>query len=240
MLENHHVNIFNMNRGKKMSDQASSSAAATPEWHITGEWLDVCSCNSPCPCTYAQPPTGNHCEVLWAYRINEGHYGTTPMAGLRIVLLANFTGNLWDGAQLAAGIFLDASANEAQRAALVAIFTGQVGGWMAEFVPQKVREVRGVEFADITVDISDTLERWYVSVDDRVEASGRPMYGPTSDTTKLLQSYNPPGSEVGPTDAPVTWGKSVAGRWKAFGFDQNIPAGQASKHIPFDWHGPDA
>ncbi|MBV8625489.1 MAG: DUF1326 domain-containing protein [Herbaspirillum sp.] len=222
-----------------MSDQVSAVPATTPDWHIAGEWLDVCSCNSPCPCTYAQPPTGNHCEVLWAYRINSGHYGGTPMAGLRIVLLANFTGNLWNGAQLDAGIFLDARADEIQRDALVKIFTGQVGGWMAEFVPAKVRDLRAVEFADITVDIESTLERWRVTVDDRVEASGMPLYGPTSDTTRLMQSFNPPGSEVGPTDAPVTWGKSVAGRWKAFGFDQNIPAGQASKHIPFDWHGPD-
>lgn len=81
------------------------ATVATPEWRIAGEWLDVCSCNSPCPCTFAQPPTGNHCEVLWAYRINEGHYGPTPMAGLKVVLLANFTGNLWDGAWLDAGVF---------------------------------------------------------------------------------------------------------------------------------------
>jgi hypothetical protein len=38
----------------------------------------------------------------------------------------------------------------------------------------------------------------------------------------------------------VTWGTSIAGQWKAFGFDQNIPHGQASKHIPFDWSGPEA
>ncbi|EJF71731.1 hypothetical protein A462_11795 [Pseudomonas sp. Ag1] len=162
------------------------------------------------------------------------------MAGLKVVLLANFTGNLWDGAWLDAGVFLDAAADDAQRAALAAIFTGQAGGWMTQFVPTHVRELRGVEFAKISVDIESTLEHWRVTVDDKVEASGQAMKGPTSDPTKLLQSFNPPGSEVGPTDAAVTWGKSVAGRWKAFGFDQNIPAGQASKHIPFDWHGPDA
>ncbi|MFK3796397.1 MULTISPECIES: DUF1326 domain-containing protein [unclassified Pseudomonas] len=222
-----------------MSDSVPQKASIPP-WRIAGEWLDVCSCNSPCPCTYAQPPTGNHCEVLWAYRINEGHFGETPMAGLKVVLLANFTGNLWDGAWLDCGFFFDATGDEAQRAAMVAIFTGQVGGWMTQFVPTHVRDVRGVEFADISVDIESTLEHWRVTVEDKVEASGKAMSGPTSDPSKRLQSYNPPGSEVGPTSAPVTWGKSVAGRWKAFGFDQNIPAGQASKHIPFDWQGPDA
>ena len=222
-----------------MSDQASASENVIPEWRIAGDWLDVCSCNSPCPCTYAQPPTGNHCEVLWAYRITEGDYGGISLAGLKVVLLANFTGNLWDGAWLDCGFFFDAEANEQQRDAMVKIFTGQAGGWMTQFVPTHVKEVRGVEFANISVNVESTLERWDVKVEDKVEVSGKAMYGPTSDRSKLLQSFNPPGSEVGPTDAAVTWGKSVAGRWNAFGFDQNIPAGQASKHIPFDWHGPD-
>lgn len=223
-----------------MSEQTSVGTQAVPDWQIAGEWFDVCSCNTPCPCTYAQPPTGNHCEVLWAYRINEGHYGETPMAGLKVVLLASFDGNLWDGGQLDTGVFLDAAADDNQRAALGAIFTGQAGGWMTQFVPTHVRSLRGVEFADIAVEVDSKLEHWSVKVPDKIDASGVPlMGGPTADPNKLLQSYNPPGSEVGPTNDPVTWGKSVSGRWNAFGFDQNIPAGQASKHIPFKWHGPD-
>lgn len=67
-----------------MTDQISSPAI--PEWHIKGDWFDECTCNAPCPCTFAQPPTGNHCEVLWAYRITQGHYGKTPMAGLTLEL----------------------------------------------------------------------------------------------------------------------------------------------------------
>jgi len=216
-----------------------ATASGGIEWHIAGEWFDVCSCNSPCPCTFAQPPTNNHCEVLWAYRINSGHYGGTPMAGLHVVLLAGFDGNLWGGAMLDCGFFFDARANEIQRAALVNIFTGKAGSWMSQFVPTHVRQVNGVEFADIAVEIDSKLERWSVKIDDRVDASGTPMYGPTSDQSKLLQSFNPPGSEVGPTTAPVTWGTGMGGRWTAFGFEQNIPAGQASKHIPFDWHGTD-
>jgi len=218
-----------------MTEEASN----IPEWHISGDWFDVCSCNSPCPCTFAQPPTGNHCEVLWAYRIKEGHYGDAPMEGLFVVLLSAFDGNLWGDTKIDCGFFFDARADEAQRNALVTIFTGQAGSWMSQFVPAHVKGVNGIEFADIEVKIGDKLEQWSVRVGDRVDASGGPMSGPTSDPTKLLQSFNPPGSEIGPTEAPVTWGKNVTGRWSAFGFEADIPAGQASKHIPFDWHGPD-
>jgi hypothetical protein len=223
-----------------MTNKTSEKVDATPAWRIAGEWFDVCTCNNPCPCTFAQAPTGNHCEVMWAYRINDGHYGTTPMAGLNVVLLSNFDGNLWEGGQLDTGVFLDAAGDEDQRAALAAIFTGQAGGWMTQFVPTHVREVKGVEFAEIKVEIDKSLERWSVKVPGKVDASGVPLHGGTSDPTKHVQSYNPPGSEVGPTEAPVTWGKAVESNWDAFGFDQHIPAGQASKHIPFDWHGPDS
>ena len=136
-------------------------------------------------------------------------------------------------------MFFDAAGNDDQRQALVAIFTGKAGSWMTQFMPS-VREVKGVEFADILVEVESSLEHWNVTVADKVDASGVALTGPTADPMKRVQSFNPPGSEVGPTKAAVTWGKAAASRWKAFGsFDVNIPAGQSSKHIPFDWSGPD-
>ncbi|MFD0985748.1 DUF1326 domain-containing protein [Methyloligella solikamskensis] len=215
------------------------ASATIPEWRISGEWFDVCSCNAPCPCTMAQAPTYDQCDFLFAYRINEGFYGSTAMKGLKVVMLANLEGNVWDGGPVKACVFFDASADDAQKEALEAIFTGKAGGWMKQFIPA-VREVTGVEFAEIAVEIDSDLERWKVSIPGKVEASGEALTGPTADPSKRVQTFNPPGSEVGPTDGPVTWGKSLVGKWNAFGFDQNIPAGQNSKHIPFEWHGPDA
>lgn len=222
-----------------MTDQSSSDQATIPAWRVAGDWFDVCSCNVPCPCTFAQAPTGNQCEALFAYKINEGHYGDTRMDGLKVVMLASLTGNVWDGAKFDACVFFDASADASQKEALRAIFTGQAGGWMKQFMPA-VREVKGVEFADISIEVDRDLEHWQVSIPEKVEASGVALTGPTADPAKRVQTFNAPGNEIGPTDAAVTWGKNVAGRWQAFGFDQDIPAGRSSKHIPFDWHGPDA
>lgn len=209
-----------------------------PQWAVRGDWFDVCSCTVPCPCTFAQAPTGNACEVLFAYRISEGHFGPVRLDGLRVVMLASLVGNVWEGSRLDACVFFDAAGDAAQRQALELIFTGRAGGWMKQFMPV-VRTVRGVAFADIDIDIDDALERWSVSIPDAVEASGIALTGPTADPGRRVQTFNPPGSEVGPTDAAVTWGKSVVGHWDAFGFTQDIPAGRNSKHIPFGWSGPD-
>ncbi len=221
-----------------MDEAVLKQGRGTGGWRIVGDWFDVCSCNVPCPCTFAQPPTGETCDVIFAYRIRTGHYDEISLAGLNVVLVATLTGNSWEGGGLDAGVFFDASANADQREALELIFTGQVGGWMGSYVPTALGGLRGIETADISIEIDDSLERWRVEIPEVLRAAGEALTGPTADPTRRVQTLNPPGSEVGPTTAAVTWGKSVEGRWRAFGFSQDIPRGQNSKHIPFEWSGP--
>ncbi len=51
--------------------------------------------NIACPCEFAQAPTDNKCEGVLAYRINEGTFGDTDMAGLNVVAIIRFAGDLW-------------------------------------------------------------------------------------------------------------------------------------------------
>ena len=53
-----------------------------------------------------------------------------------------------------------------------------------------------------------------------------------------MQTINPPGGEVGPGGAS-TWGKSLADEADAMGFKWGRK-GRSSKHIPFEWSGPQA
>jgi hypothetical protein len=54
---------------------------------------------------------------------------------------------------------------------------------------------------------------------------------------KLVQTINPPGSEVGPGTV-ATWGVASVDRADAMGFSFDWP-GRSSKHIAFAWSGPD-
>jgi hypothetical protein len=36
--------------------------AEIPQWHVAGDWFDVCSCDIACPCIFGQPPTNNLCR----------------------------------------------------------------------------------------------------------------------------------------------------------------------------------
>ena len=46
-----------------------------PNWQITGDWFDNCSCAVACPCTFAQAPDNGVCESVLFWHIRRGHYG---------------------------------------------------------------------------------------------------------------------------------------------------------------------
>jgi hypothetical protein len=39
------------------------AATDVPQWHVAGDWFDVCRCDIPCPCEFAQAPTDNWCQA---------------------------------------------------------------------------------------------------------------------------------------------------------------------------------
>src|SRR6266566_2678532 len=67
------------------------------QWHLAGDWFDVCKCAIPCPCTFAQAPTYGDCDGILAWHIREGHYGDARLDGLNVVGLGSFEGNVWAG-----------------------------------------------------------------------------------------------------------------------------------------------
>jgi hypothetical protein len=143
------------------------AASDVPQWHAAGDWFDVCRCDIPCPCEFAQPPTDNWCQGVLTWHIREGHYGDVTLDGLNLVALGYFEGNIWAGeAAVALGLFIDERADERQREALQMIFGGQVGGWPAQFA-ELVGEMRGVEFVPIEVEVADDLAYWRAEIPGR-------------------------------------------------------------------------
>lgn len=175
-----------------------------PRWNLSGDWFDVCKCNIPCPCTFAQSPSYGDCEGVLAYHINKGQYGEITLDGLNVLALADFRGNIWSGNTKAnIAVFFDEKAKEEQRDALNMIFTGKAGGFMAEFA-KLIGEVRGVKFAPIKFEIAENLAYWSAEIPGKVIAKGEALGGPMTPPGKRVQTVNPPGSEVGPGTV-ATW-----------------------------------
>ncbi len=212
--------------------------ADIPSWAVKGDWFDTCNCSIPCPCTFAQAPTSGDCEGILAWHIRSGHYGDVRLDGLSVMALGTFEGNIWEGKTKATmGLFLDERADDRQRDALQMIFGGRAGGWPGVFA-NFIGEVRGVEFAPITFHVDEDLGSWRAEIPGKLLSSAEALGGPTTLPGQRVQVHNPGGAETGP-GAIATYGKSTADKAEGFGFKWNR-SGRSSKHIRFDWSGPDS
>ena len=99
-------------------------------WRIEGEYFESCNCEVLCPCllSHAQArPTEGHCDVVLATHITRGECDGVDLSGLNAVQALTTPGPMAQGNGTLA-VYVDARANDAQRAALEAIFTGVAGG----------------------------------------------------------------------------------------------------------------
>jgi hypothetical protein len=223
--------------GLACGEDEAMKDGAVQQWQLVGQWFDACKCSVPCPCSFAQPPTSGDCEGVLLWHIDEGRYGGTSLNALNVVMLGSFVGNIWaEHTDSYAAIFMDATADEEQLAALQMIFGGRAGGWPAMFVEMSASELRGVEVAPIHAWIAEDLSAWSVEVPGRAAATVQALSGPTTPQGARVQSHNLPGAEVGPGQV-ATWGVATSYRADAFGFTFERSGG-SSKHFGFNWSGP--
>ena len=99
-------------------------------WRIEGDYFESCNCDLLCPCllSHAQArPTQGHCDVVLAAHIEKGSYGSVDLSGLNAVQALTTPAEMSKGGGTLA-VYVDRRANQMQRAALEAIFTGNAGG----------------------------------------------------------------------------------------------------------------
>lgn len=130
-------------------------ASAATNWQFAGDYFENCNCNVVCPClmsTQAQltvvPPNGGVCDVAFGFHIDQGNFGGTQLDGLNVAMMAHTPGPMASGNWTVA-LYLDERADDQQREALQAIFTGAAGGMMGNFAPL-IGNVLGVKSAPIS------------------------------------------------------------------------------------------
>ena len=100
-------------------------------WRIKGQLVETCSCNMLCPCWFGVPelavPDQGWCAMAFLFRIEEGHADGVDLTACAVVVGLDFPGNPYHGNGVAR-LYVDQSASPAQRRALEALFSGQMGG----------------------------------------------------------------------------------------------------------------
>ena len=129
-------------------------ASTQTRWQIAGDYFENCNCDVVCPCLFSpnapltSQPTAGACEVAFGFHIDQGSYGGATLDGLNVAMAVRTPGPMAEG-NWSAALYLDERADEQQRQALQAIFTGSVGGPPAALAPL-ISTVLGVKTVPIT------------------------------------------------------------------------------------------
>src|SRR3954463_13015770 len=124
------------------------AATSNPKWSVEADYIQACNCDYGCPCEFAAPPTRGNCEGIFAWRISSGRFGDVSLDGLGLAGAARWPKAIHEGNGTAIA-FVDVKASQAQRDALLTIFSGKAGGLPFEILVTtftKVLEPRFVPF----------------------------------------------------------------------------------------------
>ena len=154
-------------------------------YSLEGTLIEACSCNVNCPCWIGEDPDLGECFAIVANGIERGRIRDLDVSGLNLVLVCHIPGNVLAGNwQIVA--LVDEKGTEEQREALLAAFTGQLGGPLGDLWTALIGEVKGVEFVPIAHEVvggSGSLR-----IPDLVETDMEPYRGPDGSVTTLQNS----------------------------------------------------
>lgn len=125
----------------------------TMSYQLEGRLLEVCDCEVLCPCWIGEDPDNGTCEAALAYHVDKGIVEGVDISARTLALIAYIPGNVLQGSWKVA-VFVDDGATEEQQEALLNVFTGKLGGPLAD-IAQLIGEVVSVERAPITFTVEE-------------------------------------------------------------------------------------
>ena len=153
-------------------------------YSLEGTLLEVCNCNVLCPCWIGEDPDNGTCDTVVAYHFDKGAVDGVDVSGHTLALLAHVPGNILKGNWKVA-VYIDDKASEAQKQAIVDVWTGKKGGPVADLAGL-VGEVVAVEQAPISFKLHEG--KGSVQIGDVVDMEMEPFRGPTGAVTTLNES----------------------------------------------------
>ena len=202
---------------------------ANPEWKISGDYFEACSCDSVCPCPtsgMAARPTQGSCDAGLVFHVERGSHGATRLDGLSFAVLLHTPGPMIAG-NWTVGMVVDDRATTEQREALVAIGSGQGGGPMAAVGPL-VGTFAGAEAKAIRIERSGMSRSVSIPGVLDIAVEGIPGASPTEPVYFDNVSH--------PAATRLALAKASRSHMHAFGINWDDTSGKNNGHFaPFAW-----
>ena len=165
------------------------------DWKMKGQYLKNCNCLASCPCdTIGVPAPNNFCEGVVGMNIQEGHFDNVDLSGVKWAATVHWPGALHEG-NGTAEIFVDESATEAQRNALLTILSGKAGGTLFEILSQIVTTVHGPYFVKIGWEFDKEKRRARLVLPGFAETTTEPLTIPATGEEQRVIVRMPGGFE---------------------------------------------
>ena len=148
-------------------------------YSLEGRLLEVCNCKIACPCWLGEDPDPGFCWSVEGYHIDRGTVDALDVSGLTMGVLSDIPGNILAGNHRVI-LFVDGKASQEQADALTRVWTGKLGGPVAE-VCELWGEVVAIERAAISFDVNEGEGR--LAIGTEIEARLAPYRGPTGEPT---------------------------------------------------------
>ena len=183
-------------------------------YEVEGRLLEVCTCNVLCPCWVGEDPDLGYCDGLLGWHVDKGKVEGVDVAGRTLIMLCHIPGNILKG-NWKVRVYVDEDATEEQKNALLNVWSGKLGGPIADMAGL-VGEIVSVEQVPITFEVQGVNGTVKVG-DGIIEASLAPFKGATGKETALHDTIftTIPGS-------PAYVGKASHYKAKAPGFDIDL------------------
>lgn len=143
-------------------------------YQLRGAFFEACDCRSVCPCWTGEDPDEGECTGIFAWDIEEGSIEGVDVSGLRAVSVSQHVGFRGDEARQRVVVIIDDTATQRQSDALVAAFTGTLGGPLRELA-DLLGVLLGVDHGSITLRQEGRLST--LTVDKRLLVEGAATEG---------------------------------------------------------------
>jgi hypothetical protein len=155
-------------------------------YQMEGQLLEVCTCNILCPGWVGEDPDGGTCDGVLSWHIQKGSVNGTDVSGRTFTILTHIPGNILAG-NWRVVVYVDDGATDDQQQALLDVWTGKLGGPMADLA-QLVGEVLAVERAPVQFQVEGKGVAGRFTIGNSIEAELEPFTGATGEPSALHDS----------------------------------------------------
>ncbi len=176
-------------------------------YKLEGRLLEVCNCRVLCPCWIGEDPDFGTCDTVIAWHFDKGEIDGVDVADMTIAVIAHVPGNILEGNWRAA-VYVDDNASAEQEEAMLNVYTGKLGGPVADLVAL-IGEVVSVERVPISFNVDEG--KGTISIGDNAFAELEPYQGATGANTTLSDTIfsTVPGAPVFVGKAPRYMSKNA-------------------------------